>query len=168
MSQLSDYTQDEVERLLAAPLLAGMYVMGASLSGALGLMKEMMAAVETAMETASDAAPGSLLHEMFSEEHLNKQETVLREEMRQATGKARDLTEARAAMLDGIRDAVKILETRGEATEAAEFRAMLLRAGENVANAASEGGFLGLGGERVNDQERQALRALRAALEGAN
>lgn len=166
MSQLSDYTQDEIEKLLAAPLLVGMYVMGASLSGALGLMQEMIAAVETAMNTARSVGADSILHELYSEEHLKKQEAMLRAETREATDQAQDLVQARAAMLDRAQAAVRIIDARGDAGEAAAYRAMLLRAADNVARAAKEGGFMGLGGERVNEKERQALREIRSAVEG--
>ena len=37
---------------------------------------------------------------------------------------------------------------------------------ENVANAASEGGFLGFGGERVCEDEEKAIAAVRKALKG--
>ena len=48
MSAIADYTQDQVEKMMAAPMLVSMYVMGSSLSGPVGLVKEMMAGVDTA------------------------------------------------------------------------------------------------------------------------
>ena len=37
---------------------------------------------------------------------------------------------------------------------------------EKVASAAKEGGFLGIGGERVSEEERRAIHAVRDALSG--
>ena len=60
MSTLADYTQDEIEKMMAAPMLVSMYVMGTALSGPVGLVKEMMAGVDTAMKAAKAAAPDSV------------------------------------------------------------------------------------------------------------
>lgn len=164
MSQLSDYTQDEIERLMAAPLLVGMYIMGSSLSGALGLMKEMMAAVETAMEAAQDTAASNVVHELFSSEQLERQEAQLRAFARNATDRAADFEQARASMLQQVQGAVSILSTKGDASETAVYRSLLIRAAENVAQAAMEGGFMGLGGELVNAKEKEAIREIRKAV----
>ena len=45
---------------MASPMIVSMYVMGSSLSGPIGIVKEMMAGVETAVAGGKAAAPGSL------------------------------------------------------------------------------------------------------------
>ncbi|MCX5739681.1 MAG: hypothetical protein NTZ61_14540, partial [Proteobacteria bacterium] len=54
---------------------------------------------------------------------------------------------------------------RGKAaTDLAAYQSFLKALGERVANAAKEGGFLGIGGERVSEGERQMLASLAEAL----
>lgn len=52
----------------------------------------------------------------------------------------------------------------GQPEDAAAYRAMLINVAERTAGAAKEGGFLGIGGEQVNDKERAVIEELRALL----
>jgi len=57
-----------------------------------------------------------------------------------------------------------LLEQKIPRSQAEEFKGWLLAIGEEVANAAAEGGFLAVGGEAGSEQEAMALRAMRDAL----
>ncbi len=164
MSALGDFTQDEIEKMMAAPMLVSMYVMGASLSGPIGLVKEMMAGVETAMQAAKDAAPDSLLGALFSEENIKAQQTKMQEETQASTAGAQDMEQAKAKMLADIKQAVAILSAKGSPDEIAAYKNLLVDAADNVANAATEGGFMGIGGTLVNDAEKSALREIQNAV----
>jgi hypothetical protein len=166
MSALTDYTQDEIEKLMAAPLLTSMYIMGASLSGPIGLVKEMMAGVDTAMKAGKAAAPGTLLNSLFSEDNMKAQQDKMQQETKESTQGAQNMDEAKAKMLVDLKSAVYFISTKGAPEEAEAFKKLMTQVAENVANAAKEGGFMGIGGTLVNDAEKQAIADITAAING--
>jgi hypothetical protein len=62
-----------------------------------------------------------------------------------------------------LRDVSKILDAKAPA-DAAAFKTWLRSIGQNVAEAASEGSFLGFGGVRVSDAEKATLDDIAEAL----
>jgi hypothetical protein len=70
------------------------------------------------------------------------------------------LTEA----LDLCGQATAILMAKGRAEEGLAYRRWLLSLGRRVAEAAREGGILGIGSARVTDDEKAVLTVLARAL----
>jgi hypothetical protein len=62
-----------------------------------------------------------------------------------------------------LREASAILDAR-EPADAVAFKAWLFGVSQKVAEAATEGGFLGLGGIQVSDAERATLDEIAEAL----
>ena len=58
----------------------------------------------------------------------------------------------------------KLLATKATPQEAGEYRQWALSVAENVAQAASEGSFLGFGGQQVSEPEKQLINKIRVAL----
>ena len=58
--------------------------------------------------------------------------------------------------LDGLRQAAALVAAKAP-EDAAAFKAWLAQISQNVAEAASEGGFLGFGGVKVSDAEKATL-----------
>ncbi len=165
MSTLANYTQAEIEKMMVAPMLVSMYIMGASVSGPIGLVKEMMAGVETAITMGKAAEPGSLLHDLFSEENMKAQQDKMQQGTKESTQGAQSMDEAQAKMLADLQAAVGIVAAKGSPEELATYKQLLTQGATNVANAAKEGGFMGIGGVVVNDAEKKALAELVAALD---
>lgn len=165
MSTMADYTQQEVEKMMVAPMLVSMYVMGASVSGPIGLVKEMMAGVETAVKIGKASEPGSLLNGLFSEENMKAQQDKMQQGTKESTQGAQNMEQAQAKMLADLQLAVGIVAMKGSPEELATYKQLLVQSAENVANAAKEGGFMGIGGVVVNDAEKQAIAAITAALD---
>ena len=65
--------------------------------------------------------------------------------------------------LQNIRDAIALLESKADPEDVEEYKKFISTVADRVANARKEG-FLGLTGERVSEEEREALDAIRAAL----
>ena len=65
--------------------------------------------------------------------------------------------------LQNLREAVELVSSKGTPEELAEYKKFILGLADRVANARKEG-FLGLGGERVSEDEQAALREIEAAL----
>lgn len=165
MSTMADYTQQEIEKMMVAPMLVSMYVMGASVSGPIGLVKEMMAGVETAVKVGKASEPGSLLNGLFSEENMKAQQDKMQQGTKESTQGAQNMDEAQAKMLGDLQLAIGIVAMKGSPEELATYKQLLVQAAENVANAAKEGGFMGIGGVVVNDAEKKAITEIAAALD---
>lgn len=164
MSVLADYTQDEVEKLMAAPMLVSMYIMSSALSGPIGLVKEMMAGVETAIQSAKDAAPDSILHSLFSEENMKLQQNKMQQETKESTAGAQNMEEAKSKMLGDVRHCIAIISAKGSPDEVATYKELMVQVAENVAAAAKEGGFMGIGGTLVSDAEKAAISDVQQAV----
>jgi hypothetical protein len=107
-------------------------------AGASELAKALMADMETS-EGRSAARTGSNPH------------SLVRRRMKSAAG-------------HGGSDAVgQILDAKA-AADAPAFKARLKHVAEEVAEAASEGGFLGFGGVKVTDAERASIQEVATAL----
>ena len=57
-----------------------------------------------------------------------------------------------------------MLTAKSSASEAAEYKQWAMSVAEKVANASTEGGFLGFGGERVTAEEKAVIEDIRNAL----
>ena len=101
---------------------------------------------------------------MFAEENMKAQQDKMQQETKESTQGAQDMAQAKAKMLGDIKTAVGIISTKGSADEAAAYKQLMVQAAENVANAAKEGGFMGIGGVLVNDAEKQAISEISAAV----
>ena len=164
MSILADYTQDQVEKLMAAPMLVSMYIMGSALSGPIGLVKEMMAGVNTAINAAKAATADSVLHSLFSEENMKLQQNKMQQETKESTAGAQNMDQAKAKMLGDVQNCIYIISTKGSPDEIAAYKQLLVQVAENVANAAKEGGFMGMGGTLVSDAEKTAISDIQKAV----
>jgi len=69
-----------------------------------------------------------------------------------------------ALAIEDCKTVAALLAAKATPQEAKEYRQWAFSVAENVANAASEGGFLGFGGERVSDPEKQLIAKIRSAL----
>ncbi len=165
MTAVANYTQEETEKMMVAPMLVSMYVMGASVSGPIGLVKEMMAGVETAMQAGRDAPVDSMLRALFSEENMKAQQDKMQQETKESTQGAQNMDQAKAKMTADLQVAMGIVNAKASAEDAAAYKALMLKVAEKVANAAKEGGFMGIGGVLVNDAEKQAIAEITAALD---
>ena len=71
------------------------------------------------------------------------------------------------AGIEAARRAGAILDVQADPSEAARVRAWYLSVAQRVAEVSREGGVLGIGGEKVSNFEREAIKAIADAL-GAN
>jgi hypothetical protein len=67
------------------------------------------------------------------------------------------------SLLAGLRELAAILDARAP-DDAAAFKVWLISVSEKVAEASTEGGFLGFGGVQISDAERATLDDIAAAL----
>ena len=156
MTTQTDYTGDEWARLVRGPLVAGLAVSIADPGGPVEALKETAAAVR-----ASQAPPESPL--------LVEISTQIRDLAQNRENPLGGFEIGSAAMagqqvLDELRAIDVILRTKAEPGEADAYREWILAAAQASADAAKEGGFLGIGAQRVSEGEQQMLERLRDAL----
>jgi hypothetical protein len=152
------YKLDEWRTLERAPLAAGVIVMAADEGG--GLQREQQAITDTVRQAVLQAPAGSLLAAIYPD-GLDPAD----EEQVLSTLKMHDVPEVRQGFLRTCQDAVA-LAGRGSAQDGAAYRALILQVSQAVAQAAKEGGFLGLGGVQVSGKEQDALEELARAVGG--
>ncbi|ANC71924.1 hypothetical protein [Deinococcus radiodurans] len=161
MSVKDNFTADEWFKVMTGPGRAGAAVVAASPSGLTGLLAEAQAIAASVRESVSGTPRTPLMEAMAAEllgtppdpKDLPQQNT-------------RDMEEVKAQSIEGVRQAAWLVSSKASPEDAAAYRQMLLKVVENTANAAKEGGFLGIGGEQVNDKERAVMDELRQVIGG--
>ncbi len=156
MTTRADYTDEEWEALARSPLVAGFAVSLADPGGPIELTKETMAAVRALATPPSDEellVAVSQYAQAHAKEHAN-----LRKELglKAAT--------ARRQLTDELTSVNAVLEAKATPQEAAAFRRWLVEAAQKAADAAKEGGFLGIGATRVSEGELTELAEIRSIL----
>jgi len=156
MTTKADYTEEEWAALRRAPMVAGFAVSLADPGGPIELTKESLAAMKAAGAPPSDDE----LLVAVSQDALAQQQqrhNVLKEiDLKAAT--------AREQIVDELRKVNEILSAKATPEEADAFREWLMQAAQDSANAAKEGGFLGIGATRVSEGEEAMLAKLREIL----
>ncbi|WP_298667159.1 hypothetical protein [uncultured Methanofollis sp.] len=162
MTKKADFTTEEWNRLLQAPVAAGFAVMLADpdFTGILRELKALSRAFERLdVPREAEELVGSVVADLRAmserKEHIPGSEDF-------TEGRPEEI---RVRMLENLRGVVPILAVRTTPGEAMGFRVWLLGIGRAVAEASREGGFFGIGGARVSEKEKAALRELAEALE---
>ncbi len=147
-----DYPDEEWRAVRIAPTAALLLVATASPSGPMGAMKEMAAASHSLNESLKHVEPVSLLGAAFGTGMTGTEIEGIRAEGRS--------NEALLAMIK------KGYETVGRRNppEAAAYRQMILDGAKKLAEATTDGGFLGFGAKLVSDREAAALQQIEGAL----
>jgi hypothetical protein len=159
MANKANFSPEEWKLLTQAPTMAGLVVVAASPSGPLGVLEESMAVGKVLADTKSQGAASELLSALVADLATPEGRQALRPtELR---GKSADQIKSYA--LDACRRAAALLDQKAPA-ESPAFKRWLQTIGRKVAEAAKEGGFLGIGGTPVSEQEKTALTDLSKSL----
>jgi hypothetical protein len=162
MTKKTDYTSDEWQLLIDAPTLAGLAVMVAGKSG-LGTMKEAVAVTQGTL-SSGDAHPNVELVQAIIEARTKGGEKSSAETMTnnpyQGLGREKFVEVA----AEKCTAASELLGRKATAEEALAFKAWVLSIADRVAKAAREGGFLGVGGTQVSEEEVATVDRIKASL----
>jgi len=162
MATKSDFTPDEWKMILGSPMLAGMAVTLADPSGLFGLLKEGMASGRALLEARSAPGANGLVKELVADMETSEGRATARDAMKaELTGKSPD--EIKSQLLSVLGQVGKILDAKAPQDSAA-FKGWLKHVAEQVAEASSEGGFLGFGGVKVSDAEKASIADVAKAL----
>jgi hypothetical protein len=155
MSTKADYTMEEWELLLKAPVMAAMAVVAASPSGPIGLLQEMFAVGKGFLARAEETA-NPLIAAVVADVKAGGRPSMPAE-------RPRDLSAVKAQALGASRAVAALLDRKAPG-EAEGFKRWVLATARHAAEAAREGGFLGMGGVQVSDAEKAALAEVAGAL----
>jgi hypothetical protein len=162
MADKSNFSADEWKAVMSSPMLAGMAVTLGEPSGLWGTMKESMASARALLETRSDPATSDLIKAILADIETSEGRAIAKEGLKSdLTGKSpaelKQQIVAKLVHVGGIVDAKA-------GAEAAGFKSWLKQVAEKVAEAASEGGFLGFGGVKVTEAEKASIADVAKAL----
>jgi hypothetical protein len=162
MASKTDFTPEEWATLRTAPAFVGGAMMAASPDGFLTSIREAFSMGSSSFATLKAHEHVLLLKELISDKDK------LVEDMKAKLGTGGDAAARRAKLhaeaLASVKQAVAILAQKGSPEDVTAYRAWIGAVAEGVANAASSGGFLGFGGEKVSEAERAFLADVSAAM----
>lgn len=139
-------------KVAAAPVAALLAVSSSDLDGPFDTMKEVKAAQAALLEAAKTAPAGSALSAAFGGGLTQD-----------ALKSVRDLAKDRDALTRLIAEATAAVKQRSPG-ELDAFKTAIRSIGKATAEAAKEGGFFGIGGTLVSDDEKAALAKIEAAM----
>ena len=157
MTSKSDFPDEEWARVIRAPLVAGMAIMIADPGGPIEATKETMASMRTATNPPTRE---QLLTEVALDVQAEMQakRNPLKGFKPSGTSSAGDQV---LAELTAVRD---IVAARATDEESAAFGAWLVTTAQSAAEAAKEGGFMGIGAQLVSEREQEMLEQVRKAV----
>jgi len=163
VSTKSDYTQEEWQLLLDVPPLVGTAVMVAGRSG-LGSMKEAFALASSVLGGKKGFENNTLVGALVDGRLKDGDRSAI-ENFSSNPYRGLPPEEILAAAVEKSRAVLELLAVKSQPQESHEYRGWAMSIGDKVANAAKEGGFLGIGGERVSEEEKRVLDAVADALD---
>jgi hypothetical protein len=161
MSTKDSYTAEEWALVSGAPILAGSFI-AMSDPGITSLFGETSAMAKAMASQEVPADVKDLVAGIVGGLQDKSQEKIQMPELDEETRK--DPAKAKAALLHEVKQGADTVAAKGGAAEAAAFSEYILSVALAVANAAKEGGFMGIGGKRISDEEQAALDQLKASL----
>jgi hypothetical protein len=152
MTRKADFNADEWTTLVEAPVLAGMRVVTA---GRGGTIRESMAMGKVYAGARKEQGESELLDELVASPPAMDPQRV---------GSTGDIKGAAGELLH---EALAILDAKASPEERSAYRSFVLALAEAVAGAHKEGGFMGVGGRQVSEDEQAALDEIAATLQRA-
>jgi hypothetical protein len=162
MATKSCFTPEEWRKLLEAPLLAGFAVSVADPGGLFSTLKEGLASARALTEATIDQSADELIKAVTEDLLTPDGRSSVREGIREVAA-AGDYAGVKDRALAELTRAALIIDAKAP-NDAKAFKAWLAHTAQVVAEAASEGGFLGFGGVKVSDKEKATLAELNKAL----
>ena len=157
MTSKASFTHEEWDRVLRAPMVAGMAITIADPGGPIEISKEMMATLRAATVPPSQ-------EELLAAVALDIQAMVQQKQNPARNFKPTSAATAGTEILDELRAVDAIVAEKATPEETQAFRGWLVMAAQAAADAAKEGGFMGFGAVQVSEGEQAMLNQLRSTL----
>ena len=162
MTDKSNFTPEEWKLLLESVMMAGIAVTAAEPSGLWGLLKESLASGSALVQAQVDPRSGPLVKAVVADLETPQGQSIARDGLREKLA-SRNPAELKAQCIETLRQAGALIDSKTP-DDAAAFKGWLREISQHVAEAAKEGGFLGIGGVLVSDAEKATLAEISSVL----
>ena len=162
MATKTDFTAEEWSEVLGSVMMAGMAVTLADPSGLIGMAKEGLASGSALLAAKTDPKANALIKSVVSDFETSEGRTAARGLIKSKLA-GKQAAEMKGTILETLSQTAALVDAKAP-DDAAGFKAWLAQISERVANASSEGGFLGFGGVQVSDAEKATLEEISKAL----
>ncbi len=157
MTTKEDFSEQEWQGLIQAPVMAGTYIIMSDLS-VTAMPKEMKGMVNAIMTEKAPPPAQELVVSLVADISAKiEQKENLEDPKLDSEG------DPRSEILDLLKQDLFVLDEKTTPGEKAGFFTWLMQIAQTTAEAGREGGFLGIGSTRVSDKEKAALEELRQA-----
>jgi hypothetical protein len=155
MTDKTSFSAEEWAGVLQLPGAVSMYIITAS--PAIGdSVKETFSLAQNLADPKQKENAGGLLKAVLEE----FKDAGSARQAQPKLESAQDMAALRTTLLENIRKNTAVVDQKAEANEAIDFKMWLYKVANDTAQAAKEGDFLGIGGQKVNDAETAALTEL--------
>jgi hypothetical protein len=162
MTDKTNFSPDEWKLVMESVMAAGIAVSAAEPSGLFGVLREGFASSRALVEAQMDPASSALVKAVVADFETSEGRSVARDGLKQELADSNP-AQIRDKCIETLRQAGALLDSKAPA-DAAAFKGWLREISQHVAEAASEGGFLGFGGVKVSDAEKATLADISSAL----
>ena len=163
MANKASFTPEEWISVMESVAVTGMAVTAAEPSGLWGMLKEALAGGTAMAAAKADPNTNELVKAVIADFESDQGRAALQEALQKRFEGVKTPADVVPLALDILRDAAHVLDTKAP-QDAPAFKAWLNGIALKVAEAASEGGFLGFGGVQVSAAERATLDEIAEAL----
>jgi hypothetical protein len=158
----ANFSADEWRQILQSPMLAGVAISAAEPSGLFGTLKESMASARALLDAKNDPSADDLIKAVVADFETSEGRTHARDGLKASLSGSKPV-EIKTKAIEALRQVGLLLDAKAPA-DAATFKTWLRHISQSVAEAASEGGFLGFGGVAVSEAEKATLAEVSGAL----
>lgn len=159
MTTKEDFTPEEWQSILTAPTTAAIVIMLVSPSGPMGMVKE-MASVSKLIGEAIQTPSGNALIDGVA---ADLKAMMDKKEKLEAPAVSQDPHDMIRASLETLSALAALLDEKAP-NEGIGYKKWVYRAAQLSSEASKEGGFMGIGGEKVSQQEQAALKDIAGRL----
>ena len=143
MTKKADYNAEEWETVVEAPVFAGLRVIAADRGGTI---RESLAMGRVYQEARQQQGQSELLDDL-----VGSQPSIDRARAQQEGG------DVAALATERLTEAMRLLDEKATPEEVDAYKRFVMTVAQAAAAAHKEGGFLGIGGQKVSEAEEKAL-----------
>jgi hypothetical protein len=162
MTDKSNFTPEEWKLLLESVMMAGIAVTAAEPSGLWGLLKESFASGSAFRQAKMDPGSSPLIKAVVADFETTQGQSTARDGLKEKLAGSKP-AEVKTRCVETLRQVRTLLDAKAS-DDAAAFKEWLHEISQHVAEAATEGGFFGIGGVRVSEAEKATLTEISSAL----
>ena len=162
MADKSSFTPDEWKLLLESAMMASIAITAAEPNGLWGLLQESFAGGAELAKAKMDPGADALIKAVVADFGTAEGRSITRDGLREKLVGSKP-AEIKAKCIETLRQVAGVVDTKAPG-DATAFKSWLRQISQHVAEAAKEGGFLGIGGVAVSDAEKATLAEISSAL----